>query len=107
MINPYTNKPKKRSTSFKHDFDLNTNYLSIPRYSAIEDKNLVYFLDKAKNRKIIENIRIEQEKKRNKKEVKVQRDGSYTHRNREVSQTDFLHYIQKMKEKAKEKTVAI
>lgn len=55
---PYQAKPKnKKHHSLHRDFVLNTNYASIPRYSALDDKNLAYFFDKAKNKKLIEELR--------------------------------------------------
>lgn len=44
----------KKHASVHRDFDLHTNYVSIPRYSALDDKNLAYFFDKAKNKKMLE-----------------------------------------------------
>ncbi len=49
----------KKNASIHRDFDLHTNYVSIPRYSALEDKNLAYFFDKVRNRKLLEELRIE------------------------------------------------
>lgn len=89
----------KKNTSIHQNFDLNTNYVSIPRYSAIEDKNLIYFFDKMKNRKLLENLREQEIKKKNKKSPNTQREGQ-VNRSRQVSQSDFLEYIQKMKAKA-------
>jgi len=54
----YQIKPKnKKHHSIHRDFDLNTNYVSIPRYSALEDRNLAYFFDKANNKKLIEELK--------------------------------------------------
>lgn len=55
---PYQAKPKnKKQRSLHRDFDLNTNYVSIPRYSALEDKNLAYFFDKARNKRLLEELK--------------------------------------------------
>lgn len=58
MPYPYQVRTKK-SDSVHRDFDLHTNFVSIPRYSALEDKNLAYFFDKAKNKKLLEELRME------------------------------------------------
>lgn len=53
MPYPYQARTKK-SDSVHRDFNLHTNFISIPRYSALEDKNLAYFFDKATNMKLLE-----------------------------------------------------
>jgi hypothetical protein len=91
MPMPYQPKKKKHVSLHRH-FDLNLNYVSIPRYSALEDKNLVYFFDKAKNKRLLEELREEEVRKKKRSEPKTHRVGG-TSRNRQVSQTDFLEYI--------------
>ena len=80
---PTESRQKKHSLP-RHRFELNTNFASIPRYSALEDKNLAYFFDKTKNRRIVENLKQEEERKKKKKEANTYRDQKA---NKEVSQT--------------------
>jgi hypothetical protein len=106
---PYPQRQTRRpephaNRSVLPEFDLHTNHVPLPRYEPAHDRNLVYFFDKASNRRILDDLKLlERSNKIKSKACSIDRPHNLsvnaTHQNKvkRISKLDFDQFIEVMK----------